>query len=234
MPKQRLSERAIRTLTSNLKSKGVQAREAADPARALVALEALLATVEDLTEQSTKLLREVSQAMSWPEDWSPARIREALAIRIEDQKLALEPAPADPEHPWDRAASVTLTRHNAASSIYSGVPIDRGVNYFLLQIERLGGSTTFSCEGHPAGFYLIFSCNAALAEMIAGLGFMSVQIAGQGQYRLEISTVRTEGDRVRVLRWAAQAWEKAFGPLDFDLISKTALTEPLMPIYSES
>lgn len=56
------------------------------------------------------------------------------------------------EHPWDRARHRLLKRRNVLSQKLQS--LDRGVNYFVLQLERMGIRTEWSCEGHPAGFYI--------------------------------------------------------------------------------
>jgi hypothetical protein len=34
--------------------------------------------------------------------------------------------------------------------------LERGVTYFIEKIEKLGGETLYSCEGHPGNFYIMF------------------------------------------------------------------------------
>jgi len=52
------------------------------------------------------------------------------------------------EHPRDQARHRLLKRRNELSSDLQA--LDRGVNYFVLQLECMGIRTRWSCEDHPA------------------------------------------------------------------------------------
>lgn len=49
--------------------------------------------------------------------------------------------------PWQKAKKLSLVR-NSPCGIYCGEPLDKGVNYFILVLEKLGCITEYSCEGH--------------------------------------------------------------------------------------
>lgn len=112
---------------------------------------------------------------------------------------------------WDRAAGLEVFR--------GGEKLDPGANYFVLMFDQMGLPTTFSCEGHPHGFYVTFVAPYAKALKIANVGYFSVGIerSSGGDYWSLRQHAPTKSERQLVdgFRWAADAWEKALGPLDF-------------------
>lgn len=131
-------------------------------------------------------------------------------------------------HPWDRARRLRLKRPYFLEN-GNEVDIDPGINYFILQIERLGNIQTLaSCEGHfdqldefPPTFYLLFNSLAGKAHRIAFAG----QILGDGYYEVHLSYKyseyvmkigsywRNERHKRRVLRTIAKNWDREFGSL---------------------
>jgi hypothetical protein len=116
-------------------------------------------------------------------------------------------------HPWDKAKRHLLKRSNELSRDLQ--PLDRGVNYFVLQLERMGIRTEWSCEGHPAGFYITFHATYEQALRIKSHGYFTVEIEGLHYWSMRFNR-RHNSTRERnfSLRLAASAWEQAFGPLD--------------------
>jgi hypothetical protein len=136
--------------------------------------------------------------------------------------------PRTADHPWDRAARLRLTRASLPIP-EAQEPIDAGVNYFVLQLERLGARTFFSCEGHPYGFYVVFACDEQLARRIHSLGYFAVELErgpGSNRYSLRLRTVKQPADRPRILRGAAEAWERGLGPLDLPSARRSARQHP--------
>lgn len=50
-------------------------------------------------------------------------------------------------NPWQKAKKLSLIK-NSPCGLYCGKPLDKGVNYFILALEKLGCVTEYSCEGH--------------------------------------------------------------------------------------
>lgn len=129
-------------------------------------------------------------------------------------------------HPniWDQCADLEVYR--------GGEKLDPGANYFVFMLDQLGMPTYYSCEGHPYGFYVMFSAPYKDALEISKIGYFTVEMAGREKNRWSItmnlsSGVGHEGgdaERMRVdwLRHAAEAWEKAVGPLDLDAVKLNA------------
>lgn len=118
---------------------------------------------------------------------------------------------------WNYAASFPLRRCSPCG-LYDE-ELDRGVNFFVLMLEQLGATTEYSCEGHPtetesSQFYIVFNASLELAREIQACGYFRVEIERQGRWSLRTEIEPVGGDYdYRLLKMAASAWEKNFGPL---------------------
>lgn len=119
-----------------------------------------------------------------------------------------------PNHPWDRAATSVLIR---TGSYGRQEKVDPGANFFVLALEALGATPRFSCEGHPYGFYVAFEAPYELALEINAAGHFTVEISGKDYWAIRkersenAEAEYTEADKQRSLRWATEAWIRAFG-----------------------
>lgn len=111
---------------------------------------------------------------------------------------------------WDDAAALKVWR--------GGEKLDPGVNYFVLMLDQLGLPTRFSCEGHPGGFYVSFQASYDQALGIHQAGFFTVEIEGEDYWSIRMGVEHNPAQHVDALRWAAEAWEKHLGPLEFDSV----------------
>lgn len=127
------------------------------------------------------------------------------------------------ENPWDYYRRITLQRPNTMEAMFQSAPgpipkctLERGVNYFILALERLGAATYWSCEGHPTGFYIVFQGSYDIAVQIQRAGFFHVEVEGEfGKFSIRLSdrSSKTSRSKNQCLRWAAKAWEtKLFAP----------------------
>ena len=98
-----------------------------------------------------------------------------------------------PPNPWDLARKIEVIRGN---DLYPPKALDPGVRFFVLMLEQLGCKTFFSCEGHPAGFYITFNGRIAIARRIVQCGFMTVTVEWEG-YRMSLSVERLVGISTR-------------------------------------
>lgn len=118
------------------------------------------------------------------------------------------------------------TRRNAWDEAYDlkvyrgGEKLDPGVNYFVLMLDQLGLETRYSCEGHPAGFYITFVAPYSEALEIEKRGFFTVEIEGKNYWSLRWYGGDGEPTRGKTdaLRWAANTWEDSLGPLDLESV----------------
>ncbi len=111
---------------------------------------------------------------------------------------------------WDQAAELEVYR--------GGEKLDPGVNYFVLMFDQMEMPTHFSCEGHPDGFYITFNGSYEGAYAIKTAGYFSVEIEGEQYWSIRQHVNHSPRQKVDALRWAADAWERAFGPLDFSQV----------------
>lgn len=137
-------------------------------------------------------------------------------------KTKRQNATAVNRNPWDRAKRLTVVRGN---DTYPPEPLEDGVNFFVLMLEQIGCETRFSCEGHPAGFYVVFRGGIDTAREVVRCGFLGVEVMPEEDaYRLSLrgneAGIRenfgepwSDAHRVRCLRHAAAAWVGAFGEL---------------------
>lgn len=124
-------------------------------------------------------------------------------------------------NPWDADCDMVLFRRDPITDEF--VPLERGVNFFVLALEALGARTCFSCEGHPYGFYVSFICDYDVAWKIAKLGYLTVELGRDAneyvihQRNAEESYEHTfgipwgEGVKVGRLRMVASVWMRNFG-----------------------
>jgi len=127
---------------------------------------------------------------------------------------------------WKDASRLKIYRDSPCGT-YTGL-IESGVNYFVLALEQLGAVTQYSCEGHPNGFYIVFTAPLKTAIAISACGFFNVELEGQhsgkgnkARWSLRINhELNSEQAKKRILTWAAEAWCKKFGALEITPMSQ--------------
>ncbi len=116
---------------------------------------------------------------------------------------------------WAQAKKLEVIRGNW---MQPPSPLEPGVKYFVLAIEAMGGRTEFSCEGHPDGFYILFThLRPEIVAAIASVGYFTIAITRHNTYRLSLlghehasfrgAPAWTEKYKASILRSAAKAWE---------------------------
>jgi len=142
-----------------------------------------------------------------------------------------DPTPINPKYAWDRARTLPPLLRAHPRWPQKTEPLEPGVNYFVLQIERLGGKTFASCEGHPDGFYVaLYGPDALWGAIVAAnkasgkpfelrlggkTGFATGEPGSEEPETLifELPEGVDWRKRARLLRRAAQGWEKVMGAL---------------------
>jgi hypothetical protein len=120
-------------------------------------------------------------------------------------------------NPWDKARQRTLRRPNPFRPSRR-VRLDRDCNYFVLALERLGATVEFAACNRLVGFYVDFRAPYRLAERIARLGYLPIQLVGRQRVSRRggvapllpcwsLRLPRGPGHR-ETLRAAAEAWER--------------------------
>lgn len=100
--------------------------------------------------------------------------------------------------------------------VRGGEKLDAGVAYFVLMLEKLGAHTHFSCEGHPGGFYIVFTASYGLAKRIHDCGYFAVEIEQNQDYYWSLRIhypQKSAKEHDETLGWASEAWQHAFGDL---------------------
>lgn len=135
-----------------------------------------------------------------------------------------------PLNAWDEAKKIKLFRHSPYHDpkYFKGIETDAGVNFFVLMIEKLGGETQWSCEGHPDGFYIVFKGEYDLARALASAygGFDIIVMDELNKFGIYLRDTNLsnknikKADREKLkqysLRHAAMMWEESFGSLDLE------------------
>lgn len=68
----------------------------------------------------------------------------------------------------------------------------------------------------------MFQASYEEALEIKKAGYFTVEIEGEDYWSIRIHMDHGPAEHVDALRWAAQAWEKSFGPLDFEKVTLSA------------
>jgi hypothetical protein len=113
------------------------------------------------------------------------------------------------DSPWHRAASVPLIVEDNCYCT-GQIELERGVNFFVQALHDLGCETHASCEGHPRGFYIVFTGPEEIARAIAGWGYFTVEVDRQRDtwvMRLCAKSSRTEASKRECLSRASECWE---------------------------
>jgi hypothetical protein len=129
----------------------------------------------------------------------------------------------DANHPHLRAKAAVLYRRPGYIGLRATTqPLEPGVKFFVLFLECMGARTTFSCQGHPFGWYLIFQAPVETACQITKCGFFSVHLESSSPDCLQWALRLTGNEhghgmdwnhktKERCLTWAADAWYKNLG-----------------------
>jgi hypothetical protein len=125
--------------------------------------------------------------------------------------------------PWRQAMHLRVER-NSPPRYPQLQDLEPGVKFFVLMLEQLGCSTLFSCEGHPRGFYIVFTTTSDyLVRELVRCGYFMVEVRQEPwQYRLSLDWQEAHGlegrrwsqrAKNRLLHQAANAWTQHFGRL---------------------
>jgi hypothetical protein len=76
-------------------------------------------------------------------------------------------------NPWDAALDLEVIRGN---HLHDPEPLEPGVKFFVLELEKRGCKTIWSCEGHPHGFHVTFRGPLAVVRAIVYCGVFDIGI----------------------------------------------------------
>lgn len=122
---------------------------------------------------------------------------------------------------WEKAKKITLIKSSPCGT-YTQEKLDKGVNYFILALEKLGCNTYYSCEGHFSknkyvpDFYIVFdapkSIILCLKQML--LGIFTLEKESEDEWSLRISFDSAK-DKKEKLIYLADQWNKILGPIKY-------------------
>lgn len=116
-------------------------------------------------------------------------------------------------NPWDAAKKIKVLR---SSPGYPLADLEPGVKFFVLMLEQLGAETHYSCEGHPKGFYVMFTAPYETALLASGCGFFTMEVCRRALWTMRISErvpIQSQRRKAQFLRRAATNWEFVLGKL---------------------
>jgi hypothetical protein len=128
-------------------------------------------------------------------------------------------------NPW--AACCALQVRRKCLPVFPMASLEAGVNFFVLALEFMGLRTSYSCQGHPKGFYITFHAGYDVAREIKGAKYFQVEIEGTNYWSLRLNETTgtrrkySDDDRIRVLSGAARNWVAYF-----NFNSPAWMTEP--------
>ena len=131
------------------------------------------------------------------------RIFEAVSKRTLSRDQFLELAK---KSPFDAATSLTVVR---GSQQYEREDLDPGVKFFILALEAAGLKTSFSCEGHQDGWYIVVdSDDLSVGKRLVDPGFFTVALEAKYEsgYIWVLRRDFRDGNKEETLRFAAEEW----------------------------
>jgi hypothetical protein len=106
--------------------------------------------------------------------------------------------------------------------------LDKGVNYFILALEKLGCKTNYSCEGHFSKkhyipqLYISFSSKKNLSNTVKNIlsDIAKLEHDGKDEYTLRID-FKNNKDKIQKLTKLTKQWNKILGPIKYETILMT-------------
>lgn len=120
---------------------------------------------------------------------------------------------------WKKAKKVTLIR-SSPCGLYPSSKLDKGVNYFILALEKLDCVTYYSCEGHfnknkyVPELYIVFSAKKAIILCLKQMlfGIISLEKEPKDRWSMRIS-FESNKDKIEKLTYLCDQWANILGPI---------------------
>ena len=122
---------------------------------------------------------------------------------------------------WKKARKLKLIR-SSPCGLYQNQTLDKGVNYFILALEKIGCKTYYSCEGHfnrkhyiPEFYIMFYAVDKAIKLIRSSLNKYVVLEKGKfkNEYYIRIAFKNAE-DKRKKLEALSKKWNKNIGPID--------------------
>lgn len=125
---------------------------------------------------------------------------------------------------WKDAKKVILIR-SSPCGLYPNTPLDKGVNYFILALEKkLKCVTYYSCEGHftknhyVPELYIVFNTKPETALKIKKMipkKIGSVEDEYKNTWSIRIPFLNAK-DKIKKLTYLSNKWNKILGDIEYD------------------
>lgn len=120
---------------------------------------------------------------------------------------------------WKKAKQLTLIR-SSPCGLYPSSKLDKGVNYFILALEKLECVTHYSCEGHfnknkyVPELYIVFSAKKAIILCLKQMLFNIACLEKESRDRWSIRvSFESNKDKIEKLTYLSDQWSKILGPI---------------------
>jgi hypothetical protein len=126
---------------------------------------------------------------------------------------------------WQDAKRLNVSRHSPCG-LYPMSVLDKGVNYFILALEKLGCKTMYSCEGHFFSkkhyipqLYISFSSKKTQVLQLKNMLYNIAKLEHdcKDEYTLRID-FKNNKDKIQKLTKLAKQWNKILGPIKYETI----------------
>lgn len=122
---------------------------------------------------------------------------------------------------WDDAKELKIMR-GSPCGLYPISCLDKGVNYFVLALEKLGCKTLYSCEGHFSKkhyvpqLYITFSAKRYAILCLKNMLFdiITLEHDKNKEYTLRIDFENNK-DKNQKLKFLTDQWNKILGPIKY-------------------
>jgi len=120
---------------------------------------------------------------------------------------------------WKQANKLNIYR-GSPCGLYRLAKIDKGVNYFVLALEKIGCQTFYSCEGHfnkdkyIPQLYITFKTKKHKKRFLQKLLFNVAYLEQdtKNQYSIRIDFLNHK-DKIKKLTFLSEQWNKILGPI---------------------
>lgn len=125
---------------------------------------------------------------------------------------------------WQNAKRLNVSRRSPCGGYPMSI-IDKGVNYFILALEKIGCKTMYSCEGHFSKkhyipqLYISFSLKKSQVVHLKNILYNIAKLEhdGKDEYTLRIDFKNSKDKKEKLTKLSKQ-WNKVLGPIKYETI----------------
>jgi hypothetical protein len=125
---------------------------------------------------------------------------------------------------WQDAKRLNVSRRSPCG-LYPMSTLDKGVNYFILALEKLGCKTMYSCEGHFSKkhyipqLYISFSSKKTQVVRLKNMLYNIAKLEHDGKNQLVLRIdFKNNKDKKQKLTRLAKQWNEELGPIKYETV----------------